>query len=216
MADNVTPESEQVLLGTFTAAMERGMSALLSGATWQQTARAAEVSERTVARWMADPLFKRRLLEGRAGMQQRNLMALAAATAPGITALVIAASGWEEYDETNPVTGEVRRIRARVPWTARIQASAKLVELGVGSLARVQVQIEDVTDRSVTEDALTARLEQYAATAAPGDRFDVIDVYEADPVAPETPVSAPASPVPPAPARRPRQRDLMPRTVPTP
>lgn len=218
MAENVSPDSGVIVLGDFSAAQDKALSALLAGATILQAARSADVSERTAHRWLADPLFKRRLLEGRAALQQRNLLALAAATTPGINALVIAASGWEEYDETNVVTGETRRIRARVPWTARIQAAAKLVELGVGSLARVQVEIEHVTDRGATEDALTARLAQYAETAPPEFRTDIIDVdgHDVELPLPEEPVSAPLRADPPVQARPPRVRVSMPRTVPTP
>jgi hypothetical protein len=140
--------------------------ALLAGRSYRQAAEQTGYSERTVERRMADPGFKRRVMAARAQRQQQSLAMLAAAVPVGIETLVIASQGWEET-VTLDAAGAERRHREPVPWTARIQAATKLVELGVGSLARVQVEVGESQDGVAVEDELTAKLEAYAASAPP-------------------------------------------------
>lgn len=134
------------------------MQALLAGATVRQAAQIAGISEATAHRRKADKAFVRRYREQQAAMQQRSLQLLTAGGPTGINALVRLSQGGYERVE-HPETREV--VWVLIPKTAQIQAATKLVELAVGSLARVQVSIDADTDRSEVEDRTRARLDSY-------------------------------------------------------
>lgn len=150
------------------------LTALLSGANNRQAANESGYSERTVSRRVRDPGFRRRLIAGRAQLQDRTLNALLAAGTAGVQVLLEAAMGAPPQVEQrfDAETGEmVRVITLGVPWAQRVSAGRALVELGVGALVRTLTPEDTAGDPQDADDSLTAKLEAYEARIPGGLRL---------------------------------------------
>jgi hypothetical protein len=96
--------------------------ALACGATIENAARKAGVSERTVRRRLADPAFKRRLDGIRGDMVQRSMGMLTAAAMEAVKTLVAL------QDRDQPAAARLGAARAILEYGAKLREEADLTK----------------------------------------------------------------------------------------
>lgn len=127
------------------------LSALLQGASNKTAAVSAGYSEATVYRRLNDPKFHRRYVDARRAIQDQTLTAVIGAGPRAILTLLTLMNPANEQGVPN--AGHVR-----------LQAAKTVAELGIGTLARIEVDATVTLDIEEAVDTLKARLAQYRTT----------------------------------------------------
>lgn len=105
------------------AKQQRAIEALLTEPTTRSAAEAAKVSEATIFRWLAEPVFAAMYREARGRLLESTLTALQAASADAVTCL---------RDVINDKAAQV---------SARVSAAKTVLELGLK--AREVLEVEE-------------------------------------------------------------------------
>lgn len=104
------------------AKQQRAIEALLTEPTTRAAAEAAKVSEATIFRWLAEPVFAAAYREARGRLLESTLTALQAASADAVTCL---------RDVINDKAAQV---------SARVSAAKTVIELGLKARETLEVE----------------------------------------------------------------------------
>jgi hypothetical protein len=135
------------------------LTALLAGANRRTAANQSGYSETTVSRRIHDVHFRRRYIEARQAVQDQTLTAVISAGPKGVLTLLALMSPTDEQGN-------------RVPPAVRLAAAKAVVELGIGTLARVEVDATVQFDIEGAVESLRDRLKVYAQHAIDAEARD--------------------------------------------
>lgn len=127
------------------------LAALLQGASNRTAAVQSGYSEATVYRRLNDAQFKRRYADARFAIQEQTLTAVIGAGPKGVLTLMTLMSTTDEMGN-------------RIAHPVRLAAAKAVVELGIGTLARVQVDATLSLNIEEATETLKARLRAYHET----------------------------------------------------
>lgn len=120
-------------MSELTAKQEAGIIALLHHPTIRAAAREAGVTDRTLTRWLADPVFKRAFRAARCDLVETSMAGLQAATSAAVECLT-------------------RNLTCGKP-SVEVMAARGIIELAIKA-----VELHDLAERIETlETALTSR-----------------------------------------------------------